>query len=150
MATMGNSYFFLLKSYFIEHRILCINEYNIFSRNLDYIERWTQIAYELSGEWYRLRRASCYPLTNEVAKGYSNATVRPSLRNILVNTLESTSYNGFWPNLVQVFLLTRNIWPLSVLHEFITGCCVNMSYANTEINRYMWWTDCCLISRVRH
>ena len=38
----------------------------------------------------------------EVAKGYSNATVRPSVRlsfrNILVNTLESTSFNGFWPN----------------------------------------------------
>ena len=37
----------------------------------------------------------CYPLTNEVAKGYSNATFRPSFRNILVNTLESTSFNGF-------------------------------------------------------
>ena len=34
----------------------------------------------------------CYPLANEVAKGYSNATVRPSFRpsfrNILVNTLD--------------------------------------------------------------
>ena len=43
---------------------------------------------------------NCYPLANEVAKGYSNATVRPSVvrlsfRNILVNTLESTSFNGF-------------------------------------------------------
>ena len=36
-----------------------------------------------------------YLLANEVAKGYSNATVRPSFRNILVNTLESTSFNGF-------------------------------------------------------
>ena len=36
-----------------------------------------------------------YPLANEVAKGYSNATVRPSFRSILVNTLESTSFNGF-------------------------------------------------------
>jgi len=43
----------------------------------------------------------CYPLANEVAKGYSNGTVRPSFRNILVNTLESTSFNGFWPNLVH-------------------------------------------------
>ena len=46
-----------------------------------------------------------YPLANEVAKGYSNATVRPSVlpsfRNILVNTLESTSFNGFLPNLVH-------------------------------------------------
>ena len=25
----------------------------------------------------------------------------PSFRNILVNTLESTSFNGFWPNLVH-------------------------------------------------
>ena len=36
-----------------------------------------------------------YPLANEVSKGYSNATVRLSFRNILVNTLESTSFNGF-------------------------------------------------------
>jgi hypothetical protein len=38
-----------------------------------------------------------YPLANELAKGYSNAT----FRNILVNTLESTSFNGFWPHLVH-------------------------------------------------
>ena len=46
-----------------------------------------------------------YPLANEVAKGYSNASTRPSFylsfRNSLVNTLESTSFNGFWPNLVH-------------------------------------------------
>jgi hypothetical protein len=36
-----------------------------------------------------------YPLANEVAKGYSKATIRPSFCNILVNTLESTSFNGF-------------------------------------------------------
>ena len=42
-----------------------------------------------------------YPLANEVAKGYRNATDRPSFHNILVNTLESTSFNGFWPNLVH-------------------------------------------------
>jgi hypothetical protein len=44
-----------------------------------------------------------YPLASEVVKGYSNATVRPSVipslrpsfRNILVNTLESASFNGF-------------------------------------------------------
>ena len=29
-----------------------------------------------------------YTLANEVAKRYSNVTVRPSFRNILVNTLE--------------------------------------------------------------
>ena len=28
-------------------------------------------------------------------------SVLPSVRNILVNTLESTSFNGFWPNLVH-------------------------------------------------
>jgi hypothetical protein len=39
--------------------------------------------------------SNVYPLANEVAKGYSNAIVRPSFRNILVNTLESTSFNGF-------------------------------------------------------
>ena len=33
-----------------------------------------------------------YPLANEVAKGYRNATVRPSWHNILVNSLESTSF----------------------------------------------------------
>ena len=41
----------------------------------------------------------CYPLANKVAKGYSNATVRPSVRpsfrNIVVNTVESTSFDGF-------------------------------------------------------
>ena len=55
-----------------------------------------------------------YPLANEIAKWYSNATVRPSVlpsvrpsfrpsfRNILVITLESSiSFNGFWPNLVH-------------------------------------------------
>jgi hypothetical protein len=47
------------------------------------------------------RLETYYPLANEVAKGYSNATVRPSFRNILVNTLESTSFNGFWQNLVH-------------------------------------------------
>ena len=36
-----------------------------------------------------------YPLANEVAKGYSNATIHPSFRSILVNTIESTSFNGF-------------------------------------------------------
>ena len=43
---------------------------------------------------------ACYPLVNEVAKGYSNATIT-SFCNILVNTLESTSFNGFSPNLVH-------------------------------------------------
>ena len=46
-----------------------------------------------------------YPLANEVAMEYSNATVcssvRPSFRSILVKTLESTSFNGFGPNLVH-------------------------------------------------
>ena len=42
-----------------------------------------------------------YPLANEVGKEYSNATVRPSFRNIIVNTPESTSFNEFWPNLVH-------------------------------------------------
>jgi len=56
--------------------------------------------------WAKPRfKTCCYPLANEVSKGYSNATVlpsvRPSFRNILVNTLESPSFNGFWPNLVH-------------------------------------------------
>ena len=36
-----------------------------------------------------------YPLANELAKGYSNATFHPFFCSILVNTLESTSFNGF-------------------------------------------------------
>ena len=44
---------------------------------------------------YRLILTANYPFVNEVAKGYSNATVRPSFRNIFVTTLESTSFNGF-------------------------------------------------------
>ena len=39
-----------------------------------------------------------YPLANEVAKGYSKATVRSfrlSFCSILMNTLGSTSFNGF-------------------------------------------------------
>jgi hypothetical protein len=131
-----------------------------FSENLDLIEHKFIKLYEWSGEplvWvlmsaFLLKRNifNCllllyYPLANEVAKGYSNATVRPSFRpshpcehsrinilqwiltklgtyvvlkkiwnpidfqghrvkfllhNILVNTLESTSFNGFWLNLV--------------------------------------------------
>jgi hypothetical protein len=51
-----------------------------------------------------------YPLANEVAKGYSNVTVRPSFRpsvrpsfrNIRVNTLGSTSFNGFGPHFVHI------------------------------------------------
>ena len=53
-----------------------------------------------------------YPLTNEVAKGYSNAvlpSVRPSFCNILVNTLGSTSFNGFWPNF-SLYLVLKRIW----------------------------------------
>ena len=51
-------------------------------------------------DWFRGTRHQLfshanYPLANEVAKGYSNATVRPSVRHILVNTLGSTSFNGF-------------------------------------------------------
>ena len=42
-------------------------------------------------KWQKLFKTSnmaihCYPLANEVAKGYSNATIRPSFHNILVNT----------------------------------------------------------------
>jgi hypothetical protein len=40
--------------------------------------------------YYRFTHsAAYYPLANEVAKGYS------TFRNILVNTLESTFFNGF-------------------------------------------------------
>ena len=48
-----------------------------------------------------------YPLANEVTKGYSNATFRPSFRNVLVNTLESTSFNGFW---LGTDLFFKRIW----------------------------------------
>jgi hypothetical protein len=58
------------------------------------LTRWP-LTYDLAQYWHY------YPLANEVAKGYSNATIRPSFHSILVTTLESTSFNGFWPNLVQ-------------------------------------------------
>jgi hypothetical protein len=60
-----------------------------------------------------LKQIVFYHLANEVAKGYSNATVHPSFlpffRNIFLNAIESTSFNGFWPNLVhfRVVLLYR-------------------------------------------
>jgi hypothetical protein len=54
----------------------------------------------------KLKSLFHYPLANEVAKGYSNATFRlsvlTSVRHIFVNTLGSTSFNGFWPNLVHI------------------------------------------------
>jgi hypothetical protein len=65
------------------------------------------------------RHFAYYPLANEVAMGYSNATIRHSVRlsvrpsfrrsfpNILVNTLESTSFNGFWPHLVHTTLILQ-------------------------------------------
>jgi hypothetical protein len=40
-----------------------------------------------------------YPLANEVAKGYSNASVCPSVTSLW--PLESSPFNGFWPNLVH-------------------------------------------------
>jgi len=53
-----------------------------------------------------------YPFTNEVAKGYSNATFRPSVhpsfRNILVNTLESTSFKDFAK--LGTYLVLKRIW----------------------------------------
>jgi hypothetical protein len=49
-----------------------------------------------------------------IVKGYSNATVHPSFRNILVNTLESTSFNGFWEfclNFRQVLMTKKSSYP---------------------------------------
>jgi hypothetical protein len=64
---------------------------------------WKSIGFQIQGaKKCQYPKFECfffyYPLANEVSKGYSNATVRPSFRNILVNTLESTTFNGFWPN----------------------------------------------------
>ena len=53
------------------------------------------MSFKFSMSKVKVTGSSFYPLANEVAKGYSNATVRPSFCNILVNTLESTSFNGF-------------------------------------------------------
>jgi hypothetical protein len=36
-----------------------------------------------------------------------NATIHPSFHNILVNTLESTSFNGFW---LGTYLVLKRIW----------------------------------------
>ena len=57
--------------------------------------------------WWGLlcTRPTCLVLLSpcqKVAKGYSDASVCPSFRNILVNTLESTSFNGFRSNLVHI------------------------------------------------
>ena len=60
---------------------------------------------------YMLGVALYYPLANEVARGYSNASFRPSVRpsvTILVNTLGSTSFNEFWPNLVHILSLRES------------------------------------------
>ena len=37
-------------------------------------------------------------------------SVRPSFLSILVNTLESTSFNGFWPNKLDAYLVLKKIW----------------------------------------
>ena len=49
-----------------------------------------------------------YPLANEVAKGYSNATIRPSFHNILVNT----RINIFQWILTKLgtYLVLKRIW----------------------------------------
>ena len=63
------------------------------------------MTYEIHVPWYYLKVN--YPLANEVARGYSNATIRPSV-TILVNTLGSTSFNGFWPSLVHISSLRES------------------------------------------
>ena len=46
-----------------------------------------------------------YPLTNEVAKGYSNATVRPSFRNITrINILKWILTK------LGTYLVLRRVW----------------------------------------
>jgi hypothetical protein len=58
-----------------------------------------------------LGRVLYYPLANEVAKGYSNATVHPSFCNILVNTLGSTSYILQWIlTKLGMYLVLKRIW----------------------------------------
>jgi hypothetical protein len=60
-----------------------------------------------------------YPLANEVAKGYSNATVRPSFRNILVNTLQwiltklgtSAEKKGHFSKVGTVCLFLPSVFP---------------------------------------
>ena len=55
---------------------------------------------------------SYYPLANEVAKGYSNATVRPSVRHILVNTLRINILQWILTKL-GTYLVLRRIWKAS-------------------------------------
>ena len=80
----------------------CIEFVLIYILFLIYILCCLYILNNFQGQFFvRKLESIFYPLVNEVAKGYSNATVRLSFRNILVNTLESTSFNGFWLNLVH-------------------------------------------------
>jgi hypothetical protein len=52
----------------------------------------------------------CYPLANEVAKGYINATVRPSFRNILhIRILQWTKFRELLINHVGEFAMTKCI-----------------------------------------
>ena len=52
---------------------------------------------------------SCYPLANEVAKGYSNTTVRPFFRNILVNPLRINILQWILTKL-GTHLVLKRIW----------------------------------------
>ena len=96
--------------------------------------------------------APFYPLANEVAKRYSNTfSVRPSFRNIIVNTLESASFNGFWPNLLYWFpddnQWWKVRWKLGVVFKYILG--VSRSSSMLKIFLSYYFKKHSFIQRIR-
>jgi hypothetical protein len=73
-----------------------------------------------------------------------NIVTLPSFRSILVNTLESTSFNGFWPNLVHTSSLRESetllIFKVIVQRSRSLGQCFlpRNILVNTRINILQW------------
>jgi hypothetical protein len=65
-------------------------------------------------------RFSYYPLANEVATGYSNATVRPSFRNILVSTLEIIQSGSIIVIRVAVSAINNSVTTRSYYYHWIS------------------------------
>ena len=82
----------LVRGSYINYVILCFKFFLVTGHDCMLIYRLCNVLFLLSP------RLSPTKLRRDII---TLPSVRPSFRNILVNTLESTSLNGFWPNLVQ-------------------------------------------------
>ena len=82
----------LIRGSYINYVILCFKFFLVTVHDCMLIYRLCNVLFLLSP------RPSPTKLRRDII---TLPSVRPSFRNILVNTLESTSLNGFWPNLVQ-------------------------------------------------